>query len=148
MNYQIRKIEETDYPCLIKLFQEFATFEKLPEKMTNTVEAMLEETELIKGFVVCNEENKIIAYVTCFLAYYTWTGKSMYLEDLYVTTANRGKGIGTLLINKVIELAKTEKCKKLKWQVSRWNKPAVDFYKSLGAEITSIESNCDLMLNA
>lgn len=147
MSTNIREIEETDYPGLIQLFQEFATFEKLPNKMTNTVEAMLEETDLIKGYVATNEKEEIIAYVTCFFAYYTWTGKSMYLEDLYVTQTYRGKGIGTLLINKVIELAKTEKCKKLKWQVSGWNQPAIDFYKSLGAEITSVESNCDLKLN-
>lgn len=148
MTYQIREIQEKDFQALIQLFSEFALFEKLPEKMTNTVESMLEEKDLVKGFVVTNEKEEIIAYVTCFLAYYTWTGKSMYLEDLYVKQAYRAKGIGTQLINKVISLAKSEKCKKLKWQVSEWNQPAIDFYKSIGAEISSTESNCDLILIA
>jgi len=49
------------------------------------------------------------------------------------------------LINEVIAFAKTENCKKLRWQVSEWNQPAIDFYKSLGATVDAVESNCDLI---
>jgi diamine N-acetyltransferase len=55
-------------------------------------------------------------------------------------------GIGMQLIKQVIEYAKSENCNKLRWQVSGWNKSAIDFYKRLGAEIDNVEFNCDLII--
>jgi ribosomal protein S18 acetylase RimI-like enzyme len=69
------------------------------------------------------------------------------MDDLYVKNSFRGMGIGTQLINKVIDYAKASKCKRLRWQVSEWNRPAIAFYKSLGATVNGVESNCDLNLN-
>ena len=146
MIISVRKIQETDFPLLINLFKEFALFEKFPEKMTNSVDLMLTEKEHLTGFVALNGENEIVGYVTYFFAYYTWIGKSMYLDDLYVRPGFRASGIGTKLINEIITFAKAENCKKLRWQVSEWNHPAIDFYKSIGANVDSVESNCDLML--
>ena len=145
MDIHIRKIEETDYESLILLFREFALFEKLPDKMTNSLEQMFEEKNHLSGFVAVNTENEIIGYVTYFFAYYTWTGKSLYMDDLYVRPEFRAKNVGTKLINRVIAFAKTENCRKLRWQVSEWNQPAIEFYKSMGADIDSVESNCDLI---
>lgn len=146
MNITIREIKADDFTRLISLFTEFATFEKTPEKMTNTVDRMTVEQEFFNGFVALNDSEEIVGYVTHFFAYYTWIGKSLYMDDLYVKEEFRGHGIGTELINKVIEYAKTTNCQKVKWQVSEWNKPAIEFYKSLGASIDSVESNCDLLL--
>jgi GNAT superfamily N-acetyltransferase len=146
MNITIREIKADDFTGLISLFTEFATFEKTPEKMTNTVDRMTVEQEFFNGFVALNDSEEIVGYVTHFFAYYTWIGKSLYMDDLYVKEEFRGHGIGTELINKVIEYAKTTNCQKVKWQVSEWNKPAIEFYKSLGASIDSVESNCDLLL--
>lgn len=146
MNITIREIKADDFPGLITLFTEFATFEKTPEKMANTVDRMTVEQEFFNGFVALNDSEEIVGYVTHFFAYYTWIGKSLYMDDLYVKEEFRGHGIGTELINKVIEYAKTTNCQKVKWQVSEWNKPAIEFYKSLGASIDSVESNCDLLL--
>ena len=141
----IRKIVERDYPILLSLFKEFALFEKVPERMINTVEQMFEEKSLINGFVAVNENDEILGYVTFFFAYFTWIGKSLYLDDLYVRPAYRGNEFGTKLINEVIAFAKEENCKKLHWQVSEWNQPAIGFYENLGAIIDSVESNCDLV---
>jgi GNAT superfamily N-acetyltransferase len=146
MNITIREIKADDFTGLISLFTEFATFEKTPDKMTNTVDRMTVEQEFFNGFVALNDSEEIVGYVTHFFAYYTWIGKSLYMDDLYVKEEFRGHGIGTELINKVIEYAKTTNCQKVKWQVSEWNKPAIEFYKSLGASIDSVESNCDLLL--
>ena len=145
MAVTIRKIEESDYLVLISLFKEFALFEKLPEKMTNSVEQMLREKEYLTGFVAVNAADEILGYATYFFGYYTWIGKSLYMDDLYVRPDFRGTGIGTKLINEVIAFAKAENCKKLRWQVSEWNQPAIDFYKSLGANVDAVESNCDLL---
>jgi GNAT superfamily N-acetyltransferase len=144
MEIKIRRITVSDFSDLINLFKEFALFEKHPEKMTNSVELMIREKDYLQGFIAVNENNEITGYVTCFFAYYTWSGKSMYMDDLYVKQSFRGNGIGTKLINSVIAYSKAENCKKLRWQVSEWNKPAIDFYKNIGAEIDSTESNCDL----
>jgi len=145
MTVTIRKIEVSDFLVLISLFKEFALFEKLPEKMTNSVEQMLREKEYLTGFVAVNAADEILGYVTYFFGYYTWIGKSLYMDDLYVRPDFRGAGVGTKLINEVIAFAKADNCKKLRWQVSEWNQPAIDFYKSLGANVDAVESNCDLV---
>jgi len=133
MDFTIRNIKNGYYPGLIKIFQEFTEFEKLPDKMINSVAKMETESEYIHGLVVINESSEIIGYATYFYAYYKWIGKSLYMDDLYVKKDYRGKGIGKKLIRKVIDKARTDKCNKLRWQVSEWNKPAIDFYKNLGA---------------
>jgi len=145
MTVTIRKIDERDFLVLISLFKEFALFEKLPEKMTNSVDQMLREKEYLTGFVAVNDVDEIVGYATYFFGYYTWIGKSLYMDDLYVRPNFRGAGVGTKLINEVITFAKAENCKKLRWQVSEWNQPAIDFYKSLGANVDAVESNCDLV---
>jgi GNAT superfamily N-acetyltransferase len=147
MNIKIQEICDDHYSDLISLFQEFAHFEKLSEKMINSVEQMKIEKEYINGFVAISERNEVVGYVTFCFVYYTWIGKSMYMDDLYVRKEYRGSGIGTKLIKNVIDKAKRENCKKLRWQVSEWNKPAINFYKGLGATVDGVEQNCDLILN-
>ena len=146
MNITIRPAAENDYPAIVEMFKEFAHFEHLDERLTNTVERIKAEAEYFNCFVAINNEDEIVGYATYFFAYFTWTGKSLYMDDLYVKESCRGEGIGKLLINKVIEFAKTSRCHKLRWQVSDWNAPAIGFYKSLGAEIDNQERNCDLDL--
>lgn len=147
MEIAIRGAKETDYFQIVALFKDFATFEKFPEKMTNSVDRMINEKDFFNCFVAETNDNQIAGYVTYFFCYYTWIGKSLYMDDLYVKPEFRANGIGTKLINKVIEFAKDSKCHKLRWQVSEWNKPAIDFYKKIGATIDYIERNCDLILD-
>ncbi|MDU1889237.1 MAG: GNAT family N-acetyltransferase [Dysgonomonas sp.] len=145
MQITIEPIKEKDFDALATLFLEFATFENLPEKMNNSVERMKKEKEYFRGFIARDENSNIAGYVNYFFAYYTWTGKSMYMDDLYVREKYRGQGIGTMLINKVIDLAKKEKCNGIRWQVSNWNQAAIHFYEKLGAKINRVEMNCDLV---
>jgi GNAT superfamily N-acetyltransferase len=60
-----------------------------------------------------------------FFAYFTWMGKSLYLDDLYVKESFRGNKIGSNLLKEIFEFAKQEKCKRVRWQVLNWNKPAI-----------------------
>jgi len=144
---RIRAVEETDFLQIVSLFKEFATFEKMPEQMTNSVERMSKEKDFFHCFVAETKDKKIIGYATYFFCYYTWIGKSLYMDDLYVKPEYRANGIGTKLINKVIQFAKDSECNKLRWQVSDWNKPAIDFYTHIGAKIDSNEHNCDLIFD-
>lgn len=145
MNLTIREAAPNDYEQIFLLIKEFAAFIKTPEKVLISPDQMLQDREYFRCFVVTDNE-KIIAFSTYFFAYYSWTGKAIYLDDLYVTETYRGKGIGNLLFNKIIETAKNNNCKKVKWQVSNWNKKAIKFYKNKGALIDDVEINCDLFL--
>jgi len=147
MNTSIGQIQEKDFEELIALFKEFAEFENLPERMVNTVERMKSEKDFFDGFIIRNDKQEIIGYTIFFFTYQTWTGKTLYMDDLYIRKEYRGKGLGSQLINKVKEFAKNTNCYKLRWQVSNWNHPAIKFYKELGATIDEVERNCDLILN-
>ncbi len=68
------------------------------------------------------------------------------MDDLYVKPDYRKQGLGKKLIEAIIHKAKEENCKKIRWQVSGWNQNAIDFYKSLGAEVCDVESNCDFWI--
>jgi len=146
MNFQIRIATRDDFVQIHKLNNDFSHFIKTPKKFKISVEQMKKEQEHFKILVVENEENEIIGFASTFIAWYSWIGKSLYLDDLYVIEKYRGNGLGSKLMDEVFEMAKEQGCKKVKWQVSKWNKNAIEFYKSKGAEIDDVEINCDLIL--
>ena len=143
MKFIIRKAIDKDFTEILSLIKELAVFEKAPEKVTNTVEQMKNEKEYFKCFVAENSQKEIVRIALYFFTYYTWVGKSLYLDDLYVKKSYRGNQIGTELLKKIFEVAKRENCKRVRWQVLNWNKPAIDMYKKSGAEINNEWSNCD-----
>jgi GNAT superfamily N-acetyltransferase len=135
MNTTIRKATEDDFALILSLVKELAMFQNSPEKVMNTVEQMLEEKNLFQCIVAETKSKEIVGMASYFFAYYTWVGKSLYLDDLYVKESWRGQKIGSELLKQIFEFAKTENCKRVRWQVSEWNKPALEFYKRCGAEI-------------
>ena len=147
MNYIVRAIKTSDFEQLLKLFQEFAHFEKRPDHMQNSLSKMQLDAKYIQGFVIEDETQQLVGYVTYFYTFHTWTGKGIYMDDLYVQIRHRGQGLGIALLNKVTELAKDNGCESLRWLVSNWNTDAMDFYKSIGAEITNNELQCELKFN-
>ncbi len=146
IKYQIRPAEESDFEAIITLQKEFAIFQKTPDKMKMTADQMKRDKYLFQCFVAQTNDTNIIGFVTFFPAYYSWSGKAIYIDDLYVTEPYRKFGIGKQLLDTVIFLAKESDCKKVRWQVSDWNTNAIDFYKKLGADMNDTERNCDLIL--
>jgi GNAT superfamily N-acetyltransferase len=146
MSITIRKAGDADFPALIAIIAEFAAFQRSSGKMINTPELMSAERDAFTCFVAVTEENEIIGYAICFFAYFTWSGRSLYLDDLFVKEAFRGQKIGKRLLDAVVAFAVEERCKKVRWQVSDWNTPAQEFYKKFGAVIDDVELNCDLAL--
>jgi GNAT superfamily N-acetyltransferase len=143
----IRRSTAADIPAIFLLLKEFTTFQKTPEKLYVTEEQMKEDNDLFQCFVAEDTTSGKIAGYACYsFVYYSWSGKALYLDDLYVKEDYRGQNIGTILMKSVIDFAKTNKCKKMRWQVSNWNKDAQVFYRKLGAVIDDIEINCDLTL--
>jgi ribosomal protein S18 acetylase RimI-like enzyme len=146
MEMIIRTANEQDFHQVVSLIKEFSVFQGAPEKVAITAEQMMEDKHLFRCFVAETENKEIIGFATCFFAYYSWTGKAVYLDDLYVKEEFRKGGIGRMLLTKVIDLAKEQECKKVRWQVSKWNTNAIAFYKSIGAAIDEVEINCDYIL--
>lgn len=146
MSFRIRTYIESDLPQIYNLIKELSIFEKVPQRLTNTLEMMISERAHFHAFVAVTPSDEVLGYATYNPIYYTWVGKSIYMDDLYVKHEYRGQGIGTQLIQAVIHHAKEKGCHKVRWQVSEWNVQAISFYKSLGAEIDAVEKNCDLII--
>ena len=103
---------------------------------------MKKEQDLFRCFVAETATGEIVGMALFFLAYYTWVGKSIYLDDIYVKRSLRQQKIGTALLNKVFEVAREEQCQRVRWQVLDWNEPAIAFYRKCGAEISGEWLNC------
>lgn len=138
----IRTASENDFPSILGLIRELAAFENAPEKVTNSVEQMKSEKELFRCFVAETEKGEIVGMALYFFAYYTWVGKSLYLDDIYVKESFRKNKIGTELLKKIFEVANAEDCKRVRWQVLSWNEPAIKMYAKSGAEIDNEWLNC------
>jgi len=145
-NYKIRKGEERDFSDVLALIKELALFEKAPEKVTNSVEQMIVEQDLFELFVV-EYQGDVVAMALYYFSYYTWVGKSLYLDDLYVKQEHRGNGIGQELIKELFKAARKENCSRVRWQVLDWNKPAIDLYHKMGATLDGEWINCDFDKN-
>jgi GNAT superfamily N-acetyltransferase len=143
--FHIRKAGIDDFEAIYGLQKEFALFQKTPEKLLITLEEMKDDKDFFHCLVAEGEDTSIVAFVTYFPAYYSWSGKAIYVDDLYVRDNYRKGGIGIQLLQSVIEIARESGCKKVRWQVSDWNQNAIDFYQRLGAEVNDTERNCDLI---
>lgn len=143
--YVIRPASPDDFESILKLIKDLATYEKAPEAVTNSLGLMHQEKDYFRALVVENEHSEIIAFALYFFAYYTWVGKSLYLDDLYVKDEYRNVGIGKALINELKIIAQKENCKRFRWQVLNWNTPAIRFYEKMGVSISGEWLNCDLI---
>ncbi len=140
----IRIGKSEDLPYIFKLIKELATFEKAPDKVTNSLEQMEQEQEYFQ-FIVAElpETKEIVGFALFYPVYYTWVGKSLYIDDIYVKQEYRGMGIGKQLLNIVLDYARKEGMNRVRWQVLNWNKHAIEFYKKYGVELDNEWVNCD-----
>ena len=88
--------------------------------------------------------DEVLGFALYYIRYSTWKGQRMYLEDLIVTEKARGKGIGKILMDQLIEAAKEKKFSGIMWQVLEWNEPAINFYKKYQANFDSEWVNCSI----
>jgi GNAT superfamily N-acetyltransferase len=137
----IRKGIVEDYEQILALIKAFAVFQKTPEKVTVTLEQMIEDKDIFQCFVA-EVDNTIVAFASFFFSYYSWSGKAIDLDDLYVKEEYRKRNIGTRLLNEVLQFAKAHQCKSVRWLVSRWNENAINFYKNMGAVVDDTEMTC------
>ena len=143
----IRRALQSDCPRILELIQELAVFEKAPDEVTVTLhhfeESGFGEKPVWWAFVA-ELDGQVQAFALYYIRYSTWKGQRMYLEDLLVTEAMRGKGIGTKLFAELIKEAKAKQLSGIVWQVLEWNEPAIKFYKKLNASLDPEWVNCSL----
>jgi len=133
----IRPATIDDAALLRSLIWELAEFEKEPDEVRVTADDLARD-----GFGTSSQFRALIAewdgqpagYALFFGYYSTWRGAGLYLEDLFVRPAFRGRGIGTALLAQVARIACQENRVLLKWEVLHWNKSAIEMYKALGGD--------------
>ncbi len=147
MNIIIRSAVKEDCPRLLELVQELATYEKAPGEVTVTLNHFEESgfgSSPVWWSFVAEEDNIILGFALYYIRYSTWKGQRMYLEDIIVTEKARGRGIGKLLMDRLIAEAKEKKFSGMMWQVLEWNEPAINFYKKYQVNFDSEWTNCSI----
>lgn len=137
MSLLLRPAEPRDVPVILAYIKELALYERDPDAVVAT-EAGLQQHlfgEAPKAEVIMAEwAGEPAGFALYFTNFSTWTGKpGLYLEDLFVREAYRGKGVGKALLLHLARLANQRGYGRMDWWVLDWNMPAIDFYKSLGA---------------
>lgn len=137
----IRPALAADIPLIQQFIRDLAEYEREPEAAVATQEDLLRDgfgPEPKYRCVIAEWSGEPAGFAFFFYNYSTWQGKpGLYLEDLFVKPTFRGKGIGKSLLLHLAKVAVAENCGRFQWQVLDWNTPAIDFYKSLGAEMMS-----------
>ncbi|MCZ2460776.1 MAG: GNAT family N-acetyltransferase [Chitinophagales bacterium] len=147
MDIKIRRAVREDCPRLLELVKELAEYEKAPQEVTVTLEHFMESgfgKKPVWWAFVAETESTVVGFALYYIRYSTWKGQAMYLEDLLVTQNMRGKGIGKLLFDRLIEEAKEKKFNRMIWQVLDWNEPAFNFYRKYNASLDDGWVNCTL----
>ncbi|HWS26211.1 MAG TPA: GNAT family N-acetyltransferase [Xanthomonadales bacterium] len=135
---QLRSATRDDNALILSLIRELAEFEKLLHEVAATEDALAEHlfgaqprAEVLIGEV----DGQTAGFALYFHNFSTFLGKpGLYLEDLYIRPAFRGRGYGRSIMQALAKIAVDRGCGRFEWWVLDWNHPAIEFYRSLGAE--------------
>lgn len=147
MSIEIRKGIADDVARALQLVKELAAYEKAPNEVEVTIAEMTEwgfGSDKQFDFYVAILDGVIVGMALYYFKYSTWKGKCLFLEDIIVTESQRGKGLGKLLFDKVVQVSKEVKVRRMEWQVLDWNTPAIEFYKKYDASLDGEWVNCKL----
>ncbi|MDA8901626.1 GNAT family N-acetyltransferase [bacterium] len=132
----LRKATKQDLQGTLDLVNELALYEKAPQEVTVTLADY--ETDFdnnVFDILIAEQESQIVGIAFYYMAYSTWKGKMLYLEDFVVKEELRGHGIGKILFKAYLEEAKKLNVSLAKWQVLDWNEPAINFYEKYNSTI-------------
>jgi len=133
----IRRAVAADCARMMELIHELAVYEKAPDEVTVNFDHFVESGfgkdpvwfSYVAELPLPSGKGEVVGFALWYIRYSTWKGQRLYLEDLLVTEKMRGKGIGKLLFDQLLEECKEKKYSGMMWQVLDWNEPAINFYK-------------------
>lgn len=130
METTIRRATASDLPAIHSLVGELAKYEQAENEFVATLQTYQRDFEAgIFEALVAEQQGEILGMALYHLAYSTWKGRMLYLEDFVVRESLRQTGIGQKLFEAFLEEARAKDCVLVKWQVLDWNLPALKFYE-------------------
>lgn len=138
MTATIRKATIADTPTIFRFICDLAEFEKAADQVETSVE-QLDKTvfgpDAVVDALICEDNGEPLAFALWYYTFSTWQGRpGIYLEDLYVTPAARGRGIGTMILKHLANFALENGYGRFEWSVLDWNTPAIRTYEATGAK--------------
>jgi GNAT superfamily N-acetyltransferase len=134
----IRRARPEDVPQIYALIRELAEYERSLAEVAASQDQVASSLFGLEPAVfahVAEHDGSVVGFALWFLNYSTWLGThGIYLEDLYVTPAMRGSGLGRALLAELAGICVQRGYQRLQWWVLDWNSAAIGFYRSLGAE--------------
>jgi len=138
-NFYIKKAEKKDLSLVLHFIRQLAAYEKLSHEVVATedkLEQYLFGDEKVAEVLLGYYKDIPVGFALYFFNFSTFLAKpGIYLEDLYVLEGYRGKGFGKTLLTYLASFAVENDCGRLEWAVLDWNKPSIEFYKSVGATL-------------
>jgi GNAT superfamily N-acetyltransferase len=136
--FRLRDAVEADVPDIRRLTRGLAEYEKLLHEAVATEAdfraAMFGREPRAYAMLAAPPDAPPVGIALWYYTFSTFTGRAdIFLEDLYVEPAHRGTGMGLALLRRLARRAAAEDCRRIEWRVLNWNRPAIDFYHSLGA---------------
>ena len=134
----VRPVEPGDVDAVLGLVRELADHERSLDEARMTAEqlhgALFGDTPALFGHVGVDDEGTVVGFALWFRNFSTWRGThGLYLEDLYVSLAHRGTGLGRELLRTLAAVCVQRGYARLEWSVLDWNTPAIEFYRAAGA---------------
>jgi GNAT superfamily N-acetyltransferase len=134
----IRPATIADTDLILHFVRELAIYEKAEHEVLATPahvhHTLFCDNPKVFG-LICLEGDTPVGFAVYFFNYSTWQGQhGLYLEDLYVSPEQRGKGAGKALLSHLAKIALDNNCGRFEWSVLDWNTPSIEFYDSLGAK--------------
>ena len=138
MSIALRPATPEDAPEIHRLIVALATYEREPDAVVVTSAELATQLASERPPFECllaEADGVVVGFALYFHNYSTWRGRAgLYLEDLFVEPAQRGRGIGRKLLIALAAIAVARGCARMEWMVLDWNEPAIAFYRSLGAQ--------------
>ncbi|MGB3878821.1 MAG: GNAT family N-acetyltransferase [Shinella zoogloeoides] len=137
--YRIRPATAADAAIILRFIRELADYENALDEVAATQESvatsLFGEGSVSSAAICETEAGEPAGSAVWFKTYSTWQAKNgLYLEDLYVTPAHRGAGVGKMLLRHLARVAVAQDCARFEWSVLDWNEPAIRVYEAVGAE--------------
>ena len=134
----VRRVRPDDVPIVLALVRELAAYERAEHEAQMTAEqlhaALFGESPALFGHVAESPDGEVAGFALWFRTFSTWRGThGIHLEDLYVSPASRGTGLGRELLRTLAQECVDRGYARLEWSVLDWNTPSIEFYRAAGA---------------